>query len=552
MDAGVAVRSLVSTVLAILALTHSFAATAQDALDRVEPTRLEERKVEQVDRKVEVAPRPEAAATDPAPEGSAVFVGAIEIVGLKELRNAFFSDIVQEYIGRTLDSSQVEELTDRLAARARSRFPLASARVAPQQILGGILRVEIDEGRVDAVELSGFSNRRVETLLQTLVTGRPTTAAELERVLLLARDVDGISVQDTTIRRKDDRNVLVVSGHYSRFRGQLSVDNDTTKPIGPFEAFGFVQANGVLSNDDSLQAYVLTAMPQPEEFAFVRLRYAKRIDDAGTELSIAGSTSWSQPGSYLAPLEISGTSRWASVGFARPMRRSVHTSLWLDGSVSFRELRQEREGNPSRRDRLSVARLRLVGSARFAGGVVRSSGTIAQGLDVLDATSAGDALSSRPDADGSFTTLLLWGQWSRKIAGPLGIDIGVRSQLASGPLLVSEEIGLGGASFARGYDYSERSGDQGTMGYFQVTYDSSEKAGPFDGIEPYAFVDGGKVSNLSGGSGGGSLFSTGGGIRFDVDRKTDAAFEVAVPLSGDRYETDSKSPRIRVSLTRYF
>ena len=183
---------------------------------------------------------------------------------------------------------------------------------------------------------------------------------------------------------------------------------------------------------------------------------------------------------------------------------------------------------------------------------MRSSATVSQGLDVLDATQAGDPLSSRSDADGTFTSLWLSAQWTRAIAANFNIDVGVRSQLASQPLLVSEEIGLGGAAFVRGYDYSERSGDKGTMGYIELRYKIDRKIGPVRGVELYGFADGGRVRNLARGFGGGSLFSVGGGLRADVDRRTDASLEVVVPLSGARYDTNDRAPRLRFSVTRYF
>lgn len=545
-------RCLVSLILATLVLTVPFAAHAQDALDRVEPTRLEERKIERLEAEPQMVTTPKLPEVKADPGGAAVRVGAIELMGLNRLRAAYFSDIVQSYIGNSLSSYDVAGLVEKIANRARERYPLASARVAPQNIVAGILRVIVDEGRVDGVELSGFANDRVQAALKTLVTGRPVTTAELERVLLLARDFDGVTIRETTIRRDGDRNVLVVKGIYRRLRGQLSIDNDTTRPIGPFELFGFVQANGVFTHDDSLQAYFLAALPQPDELAFLRLKYAKRIDNAGTVISLAGSLSQSNPGSYLAALKITGNSRWASLAISRPIERSVRSSVWLEGSVSSRELRQARSGNRSRHDRLMVARIRMFGSAHFGGGELQSGAALAKGLPILGATGSGDAMASRPDADGTFTSLLLNGQWSARLAGPVKLAVGIRTQLATRPLLVSEEIGLGGARFARGYEYSERSGDQGTMGYLEIAYDLNRKTGPFNGIAPYAFLDGGKVMNLSRGGGGGSLLSAGGGIRFDVDRRTDAALEVAAPLSGPRYESNTRGVRVRVSLTRYF
>lgn len=548
---GVAMRWLVSLPLLVLAFTESRAARAQDVLDRVEPTRLEDRTEDQAANEVDLTADFEDTNVDLAPGDKAVFVGAIEIVGLTALRNSEFADIVQGYIGRSLVSAEIAALTDALAGRARKRFPLATAWVEPQDVRAGILRVQLDEGRVDAIELAGFRNERLEKLLGRLVTGRPATAGELEGALLLAGDVKGISIGKTSVRRKDTRNTLVVEGSYSRFRGQQSVDNDTIEPIGPLETFGSFQANGLLSHDDSLQAYFLAALPEPEELGFVRLRYAKRIGNADTEMSLAGSYSRSVPGSYLAPLAIVSESWWAALGISQPLMRSVRRSLWLEGSFSWREVDQRRANTASRLDRLSVARLRLLGSTALAGGVLHASGALSQGLDMLDATPGGSTMASRPDADGTFTSLLLAASWSGQIAGALGARAAVRSQLASGPLLLSEEIGLGGASFARGYDYSERSGDRGTMGYLEVNYDF-KRVGPVQGLKPYAFLDGGRVTNLRGGLGGGSLFSAGGGIRLDVDRRTDAAIEVATPLSGNRFETGDESFRFRGSLTRYF
>lgn len=543
---------LLSLLVALLALTICTAGKAQEVLDRVDPTRLEQRKVDELagEQPAEVATS--ADTTSSVAERAQYTIGAIQIVGLQKLRNSDFSDIIQQYMGQSLSGVEIAALADRLAARARDSYPLASVRIAPQALEKNILQVDIDEGRVDAVELQGFSNRRVAQILNALADGDPVTSAQLERAVLLARDIDGVRIAETTIRRDGDRNVLVVKGFYTRFRGQVSVDNDSTKPIGPFEIFGFVQSNGVLSHDDALQLYFLSALPQPDELAFLRLRYAKRIDRNGTEISIAGSYSFSNPGSYLAPLEIDGDGAWVGIALSRPLERSVASSLWLEANLSYRELRQDSRGVRSRLDRLTVARARLFGNGKFAGGIIRSSMTLSRGLDVLGATGFGDPLSSREDSDGTFTSLQLEGQWATSIAGPLGLLVGVRSQLATDPLLVSEEIGLGGSRFARGYDYSERSGDQGTQGYIELAYEIEKKVGPFNGLTPYAFFDGGTVTNLANGRGGGSLFSTGAGVRLDVDRRTDASIEFAAPLSGPRYDTDTRAVRIRASLTRYF
>ncbi|MEE4205530.1 MAG: ShlB/FhaC/HecB family hemolysin secretion/activation protein, partial [Erythrobacter sp.] len=59
-------------------------------------------------------------------------------------------------------------------------------------------------------------------------------------------------------------------------------------------------------------------------------------------------------------------------------------------------------------------------------------------------------------------------------------------------------------------------------------------------------------TNLENGFGGGSLASSGAGLRTDVTNTLDFDLEVAVPLTGPRYDTDDRTPRLNVSLSKSF
>ena len=71
-------------------------------------------------------------------------------------------------------------------------------------------------------------------------------------------------------------------------------------------------------------------------------------------------------------------------------------------------------------------------------------------------------------------------------------------------------------------------------------------------VQLYAFADAGTASNLAAGRGGGTLASSGAGLRTDITRDLDLDFEVAVPLTEDRYDTDDKTPRINVRVSQSF
>lgn len=524
---------------------------AQSALDRVDPARVEERAQEAppaLDGQVAVALEPKDAAAD----GPRIAVGAIDLAGLRALPRSDFADIIEAYVGRSLSGDELAELADRLARRARETYPLASAIIEDQTLRAGVLRVRIDEGTVDEVVLEGTTNAAVMATVRPLATGRPVTRAEFDRHLLLADDIDGVSLGKVRVERREGRNVLLVPVSYSRFSAQVSIDNDSTRPLGPHELIASGRASGVLDDDDSLQALVLNAVPDLEELTFARLRYANRISAAGTILTLTGSISNTMPGAYLAPLDIHGQGWFASAGLQHPLVRSRRTNLWIDAAIGYRALEQDRAGVIARRDRLTTMQVGVFGNAALAGGNLRAAATVSRGLDLLGATGFGDPLSSREDADGTFTKVQLSAEWRGRLVGAFGAHVALRSQLASQPLLVAEELGVGGAQFVRGYDYSERTGDEGALGYLELSYTHDKTLGPIDGFELYAFADGGEAINLADGFGGGTLFSSGGGIRLDVDRRTDAGLELAVPLSGDRYETDDQGPRVRFSITRYF
>jgi hemolysin activation/secretion protein len=236
----------------------------------------------------------------------------------------------------------------------------------------------------------------------------------------------------------------------------------------------------------------------------------------------------------------------------QPLWRRRSASLWFEGELGVRNLLQWRRGTQVRDDRVVAARGTLYGYTDLAGGRLRVSTTLSQGLDILGATRSGDPLASRGDADGVFTSLSAWTDWSRELGGNLSVRVAMLSQLSSRPLLITDEVGLGGPGFLRGYDWSERSGDEGVMGMAELSYLIDSPFGLARRAQLYAFVDGGRVNNLNGGFGSGALASAGGGFRANVTRTFGASLEVAVPLSGARYDTSDETPKVNFKLLKSF
>lgn len=528
------------------------AVQAQVVLDRTDPTQEEEQNLPEIDGDAPLAPVEREVPAPVAPERT-LQVGAIVIEGARALGTADFLDLVQRYGARALSPTQLVELTEAVAGRARDRgYVFATAWIEPQSLETGVLRVRLDEGVVDEIRIGGSADSAVRPLLEPLADGTPVRRAELERRLLLAEDVAGVWIRRTRYEREGERGILHVDARRSRFTGYAELANDGSRPIGPYRARLELDANGLVSARDELDLSFATIPFEFEELLFGNIRYGVPVGRSGTELAVVGTYSETQPGAYLEDRDIFGRSWRVGAQVRHPLRRTRDLSMWIEGELELRDLRQERAGELARHDRIPALRASLYSIAALAGGAWRGRLTFSKGLGIFDATEAGDPLASRDDASADFHSLYGWFEWERGMGGGFSLELAGRGQLATDPLLTTEDIGLGGNRFLRGYNFSERFGDEGIMGYGELRYDWADALPVLRRVQLYAYADGGVVGNLRNGFGGGSLASGGGGLRTEITRDLDFDLEVAVPLTGPRYDTDDRSPRINFFLTHSF
>lgn len=528
-------------------------ARAQSAIDRVDPARIERDSLPKPAKEhVRQAPVEAAAPADTARIGGTIEVGAITFSGLHALTPADFAAAITPYLGRSVSPEELAALAGKIGEIARAKgLVFASAWIEPQRLTAGVLTIQIDEGVIDEVRLSGADNAAVARTLRPLV-GQPARLAVVERRLLIAGDIDGITIVRNRYVREGRRGILLVDLVATPQRLRAVVDNDSTAPVGPVQLRLDADLAGLLAADDSVSVTYVTTPIQPDELQYTRVRYAKRLGSGGTELALGGSVSSARPGAYLKPLDLHGVSWSATVGITTPLQRTRASSLWFQSSFELRDVEQRRGGVRFRHDRIAAVRLSLLGNRKILGGTLRVNTTLSQGVDLFEATVFGDLMASRGDADGTFTELTSWADYTAPLGDGFSVRLAMQSQLASQPLLVSEELGLGGSGFLRGYDYSERSGDEGAAGSLELRYDWRQPFGLIRKAQLYGFVDGGRVINKAGGFGGGDLASGGGGVRADVSSTIDANFEVAVPLTGPRYETGNRDPRVNFRLLKVF
>ena len=533
------------------------AASAQVRLDRADPTITEQalpRPKPATTPDVVTTPTPSATKPIVAARRNSPVISSIAITGPTTLPPSLFTATAAPYLNRALSRDELAALAGKIAAVARTQgYPLATASIETPDPTNGALRVVLDDGRVDAVRVIGAANATADAILtHALVTGRAVRRADLERAIGLVSDLPGVAVTESRLMQENGFNILLVTISFDRVSAYAQFDNRGSDEVGPVRSTILANLRGLARSGDELALIAAQTPLQPSEFFFLRGRYSAPVGNSGGILSASTSYGRSHPGASLKPLDVIGQSVDVAVNYSNPLIRSRTRSLW--STLEFRAIKvdQDLAGSRLRNDRLATLTGSLNGSAIMPLGTVHGEVALVAGLPLDGVSHEGDARTSRSDGDARFVTATYAVDWTARLAKSFTLVLASAGQIASRPLLATMEIGAGGPAFGRGYDYAERTGDNGVLGSAELRADAGRIVpGWIDRLQFYGFFDGGYVDNLRNGFGGGSLLSAGGGARVGTGR-LDGMVEVGLPMNADRFDTGDRRPRISFRIARSF
>jgi len=121
------------------------------------------------------------------------------------------------------------------------------------------------------------------------------------------------------------------------------------------------------------------------------------------------------------------------------------------------------------------------------------------------------------------------------------------AQIASGPMLLSQQYFLGAAAFGPGY-YTNDNGIGGTL---ELRWDQDTNWALLKGYQLYGFTDGGQVWSSHGGNYA-ALASVGAGARFFINEQLQAGVAVAFPVYNQFDNGDLRDYRILFSVLNAF
>ncbi len=478
-----------------------------------------------------------------------VRVTSVEIEGVTAYPQPEIAQLAAGLVGPAVPLPQIDAARQAIVQRYRADGYVLTT-VAANLDKDGRLRLVVTEGRIASVRLDGDigpAGNQVLRFLNRLTEQQPIDTATLERYLLLAQDVPGVSVRAVLEPSTDTPGALNLVAQVSRqnISGLASIDNRAFNQTGPVELLGLLDFNSFSQFGEKTELSYYHAFPNSLNFG--QASTEAFLGSSGLKGKVYGGYGATVPSGTLGQQGYIGTTTVFGASLSYPVIRSRQQTLnvnfgfdALDSDISLSP-----NGTPRARQSYDALRvLRLGGDYALSDlwlGADRSavnllSVRISQGLKLLGASIDGNALTSPRlgEQTGFFKfnfeasrTQTLFTPWEGASVGLMGLLTG---QWSDDILPPAEQFYLGGARFTRGYYAGQVPGDKALAATIELQLNTGFETTMFErsfdiSTQYYLFYDWGETwQNLSIDHAA-MINSLGGGVRAQVTRYVEVDFE---------------------------
>ena len=495
--------------------------------------------------------QPQAAPGAVSPNAQ-VRVTDVSVQGATAYTQASLQAMTTGLVGPAVQVQRIEAARTAILNRYRNDgyvYTTVNARVSSpsSQGSGGHLRFVVTEGRVVEVKLQGDigpAGTQVLRFLRHLTDIQPINVRTLERWLLLAGDVPGVTVSSVLNPSKEDPGAftLVAQLHRAPVTGQITADNRAFRQTGPEELLALVDLNSFTAFGERTELSIYHTFNNTETFGQGSEEFF--IGGSGLRLRIYGGAGETIPSGSLREIGYDGITRVGGLEFTYPTIRTRSETLNLKATFDAIEseiLLSANDRGQLRRSSFDSLRVLRAGAdytrldtflgTRFPATDLVSL-RVSQGLHVLGATANGEKDAPRLDERTDFTKVS--GEIDRtqslfalSATSSVSLKLAAAGQYSRNILPPAEKFYLGGPHFDRGFYYGEVTADTGVETTVEPLLDVKLPQPGFSPVplsaEVYAFYDWGESYSNQALDLNQRLRSLGGGVRF---------------FGGDRVEID--------------
>ena len=478
-----------------------------------------------------------------------VRVTSVEVEGVTAYPQPEIAQLAAGLVGPAVPLPQIDAARQAILQHYRTDGYVLTT-VSANLDNSGRLRFVVTEGRIASVKLDGDigpAGTQVLRFLNRLTEQQPIDSVTLERYLLLAQDVPGVSLRAVLEPATDTPGALNLIAQVSRqnISGLATVDNRAFDQTGPVEALGVLDFNSFSEFGEKTEISYYHSFPNSQNFGQASTEMF--LGGSGLKGKVYGGYGTTVPTGSLGQQGYNGTTTVFGASLAYPVIRSRQQTLnvglafdALDSDISV-----EPQGTPRTQasyDALRIMRLGadyalsdlLFGADRSAVNLL--SLRISEGMKLLGATTNGDVRTSpRVGEQTGFTkitfeasrTQTLFTPWEGATVGLMGLLTG---QWSPNILPPAEQFYLGGARFTRGYYAGQVPGDKALAATVELQLNTGFETTVFEksldiSTQFYLFYDWGETWQNLNTDHNAMINSAGGGVRAQVTRYVEVDFE---------------------------
>ena len=442
-------------------------------------------------------------------------VTAVVVEGSTIFPQATLDAATAGLVGDATPTSAIEQARLNLLKKYRDGgYPLVT--VSAPLAADGKLRYTITEGRIAEVLLDGNigpAGDKVLAFLHHLVKPGPVKAVELERWLLLAQDVPGVSLQSVLRPSESAPGALSLVARVRReaYSGYLVADNRAYRFTGPEEALALLSINSLTSLGEQTQLSLYRSIRNPSQI-FGQGSFETFLGSSGLRIRLYAGAGDTQPTGQLHASGYDGQTLIIGGQLTYPVIDTRREKLNVFGVFDAIQSFIYEGTSPAvlfNKDSLRVARIGadyalqdlLLGDSRPA--VDQATIRLSHGIGLFGASAKGTTTLVRQFSNPEFTKVNV--ELSRtQTLFPVGTDSTISlftllAGQASGDIIpAAEKYYLGGQRLTRGFYSGEVTGDNALAATAELQLNTGVKGGLFGsqydvGLQFYGFYDWGET-----------------------------------------------------------
>lgn len=469
------------------------------------------------------------------PPGPPVAIKAVEVQGATAYSDAELKPYYAALVGQSVPLAQVSSVLQQIQTKYRSDgYVLTVVRGTIEPGTGGAtLRIRVVEGFISDVKIDGDigpAGVLVYNFLNKLTTIRPVNISDIERALLLAQDIPGVSVRAVLRPGTGEAGAVELVGQVGRkpFSGYVQYDNRASTFAGPSELLIGAQANSFTSAGERTEVVIYDTPSDTwrglEEQLFGQGSVEGFVGSSGLKLRAYGGYGYSRPGGVLSLEDFHSRLTLGGISGSYPIIRTRPLSLYASLAFDLENATTTTAAGGTGARQVSDVRVLRLSETLDSQDQTLGTGLIGSNTVIVTLHKGLDGLGANSDArvvdrvdffklSGEVTrvqNLFSFGSNTVAFKGSVG------GQWSNDVLPPIEEYLLGGTRYGRGFFAGEVIGDNalGVTAELQLNT-ALERPIPL-GLQPYVFYDTGYTWSNVPTDPAQKLQSAGAGVRVTV------------------------------------